>query len=151
MIGCTEYSPLWGNEQFPFFKDDAVTSFWTKFGIKYITQILDFGSLKSFERLGSIISLSIFVFRYFQLSHAFKSIIKQICRFVSQNDLLYKILLDRTLKEGVISLIYRELLTNIPITTREVCLTAWNNDLDVEISRDEWHEALLNINRMAMS
>lgn len=148
----SQFSPIWGNQLFLAGRADAVFKLWDSKGLKRIGDLYLTGSdtLMSFEELRTNFNL--------ERKHFFKYL--QLRSFVkgNQNNTttrpvhshLEKIMLKDSLKRGTISECYR-LITSSSWESSQCKLKAWEENLELKISEEEWKAACAEAHTMSIN
>lgn len=135
--GCLRYTPLWKNPNLAELSKLHDFEGWCSKGVQTIEHILKDGTLKSFEQMQSDFGIPrTWFFQYLQLRHAWAAQV-QGGSLSPQRDPTVDSLLGSVSTKGVISMIYRALLSGFMADYTIPAKAKWERDVG-QISEDQW-------------
>lgn len=139
--GFTKHTPLWDNPALPEMQKLRGFGNWVQSGISALSQVQQDDSLKSFDNLQADFSLPRTSFyQYLQFRHAY-SAQAQLTDLKVQSQFTLDMLLSATCTKGLISTIYRDLLTEHLKSYPLQVLNKWIAEVG-HISEEQWSSVL---------
>ena len=139
----SQFSPIWGNNNFPPGRADGGFKSWANKGIKRMKDVFDpqSGNLLSFENLVAKYNLpNSHLFKYLQLRNFIRTEQEQSLE-IPPLTALERPLCWNPFARGLITEFY-SLMVNFSSESCEAKLNAWNNDLQEELTIEQWEAAL---------
>ena len=137
------HSPINNNYNFPPSLSDSTFGTWFSKGIHSVSNLYVDGKFGSFAQLSQMFDLpKTHFFRYLQIRHFVQKNIPSFPNFPAYNELDHILSLSPYCR-GLISTLYNTICDIAPYTPHET-KRLWENDLDVELTDDQW-EAILNL------
>ena len=140
-IGLSQFSPIWGNQQFIPGRADGTFKLWAKLGLKVIGDLFP-SNLNTFWSFGQLQSKFCFdkkhYFKFLQL----RSFVKTHHGNLNKPPLtsLEKLMIRNKLGKGIISNLYKMLISNSTENSSNK-LKNWNEDLPLTIREQDWERA----------
>ncbi|CAI5697250.1 unnamed protein product [Oreochromis niloticus] len=134
MTQLSRFTPIFGNNNFLPGRADAGFKFWFDQGIRKVSDIFRNNTLMSFEQLRRTFSIPVKQLRNFILTTQGNSL--EIPTYSSLENTVIKHLNGR----GQVSALYKLFMENSKESTQSI-LEAWRNDLQMDISEDEWYKS----------
>lgn len=143
------FSPIWGNDNFSPGRKDQGFKLWATKGICKVMDLYKEGKLVSFEELRNEYDIpQTHFFKYLQL----RSFVYARTHSYTQPPLsiLENLAVNNCTGKGQISLIYNILVKNHKDST-EHRKTQWVNDLQKDITKEEWREVCLKVQHLTIN
>lgn len=138
----SQFTPIWGNEQFTPGAKDGGFKLWHAKGIQRVLDLYTDGVLLTFNQICEKYQIpSKHFFKYLQLKNFISSRYKQILKIPPLSK-IEEVSLGRMGRTHLLSIYYNLIIS----TSKESAmdrLNAWRDDMQVDIAEIEWNEACL--------
>lgn len=153
LIGITGFlssTPLWRNRQLKEIQKLKGFKSWEDAGIKYISQLYQDNTLKSFQQIQTEFGIPHNNFyKYLQLRHALQTQNRTVRIQPTEHPIIQDVFMDEV-KKGMISRCYNTLIARIQDPSRLPCRQRWEEDIGA-IDGDTWEICLMNAPLVSIS